>query len=926
MMRRSSSHTRRTAAAAAVVSLLVLAACDGTGPATRPVAPKSTSSHAALASALPPTCAGTTVHDKHASTFPCTACHPTGATFGFAIPYTFPGGTTTAGGTLVRGTGTSPTTCAVGCHHPQGAPVHEVAWDAPGPLACTSCHATSRLPAAHPAVTAYASRADCERCHATGSHTDGAVALVAHVPGWMDEGGSAFHAYSANRGLASCQQCHAADLGGGITGISCAQCHDERDESGAVVVAWKANCTMCHGGTDDSTTGAPPRTIWGFASDPVRSGAHGAHLAGSAIAPPFECGVCHVKPADALAPGHVDAVVTGAPVANVSFGGLASTRLTTAPTWDRTSATCSNTYCHGATLSGGTKTAPVWTRLDGTQASCGTCHGVPPPAPHPVVSGGMPACNPCHSDTMDVTGALVAPSAGGKHLDGVVQSSGHEASWMDQASAGFHGASAQQGLQACQACHGQDLGGGTAGVACAECHGSAGQLVCTSCHGDVPGDAPRSTHLAGGATPSSDCRTCHDSAQQAGGHYRLPPPGGSFPDDSCRACHDGSGTVLSGRTPPLLLGWNDTAAGDWHGGRVGTGSSGSLKPPFARGQAPLPCTACHDAHTSANPFLIAPQVNGNAISPTAFDRAGVGAEVLCAACHDGERHGSCTGCHGTDPEPPGQPCFWCHGHEGILQWRPATECHGCHTISQPPPVEHFAPVVADAAVSNVTTTTATVSWTTSEPSTSYVEYGVGAPASIAGDDGLVTSHVVTLTGLEPGAAYVWRVRSSDQFRNVAKSALGAFTTLSLDDVPAPVLAFVWADTETPNTTVVAPLAWYPVTAPSGTSVEYEVQLASDPGFTVLQNAALGRADPSLATGNSGWIPGTPTTVRDPTPRAALAFDVTLTNVPQQPDTCESPVPNVYYFRVRARDQAGKVSGWSAPGAFSSAALNPSYCD
>ena len=62
---------------------------------------------------------------------------------------------------------------------------------------------------------------------------------------------------------------------------------------------------MCHGGTDNQT-GAPPRTTWGQGADPVRVGAHTSHLSGSSIAPAFDCGVCHVKPADALAAGHID--------------------------------------------------------------------------------------------------------------------------------------------------------------------------------------------------------------------------------------------------------------------------------------------------------------------------------------------------------------------------------------------------------------------------------------------------------------------------------------------------------------------------------------------------------------------------------------------------------------------------------------------
>ena len=51
---------------------------------------------------------------------------------------------------------------------------------------------------------------------------------------------------------------------------------------------------------------------------------------------------------------------------------------------------------------------------------------------------------------MDASGSLIAPSAGGKHLDGTVQATGgHPAGWMDTASAGFHAVSANQGLAGC---------------------------------------------------------------------------------------------------------------------------------------------------------------------------------------------------------------------------------------------------------------------------------------------------------------------------------------------------------------------------------------------------------------------------------------------------------------------------------------------
>ncbi|HET8538898.1 MAG TPA: CxxxxCH/CxxCH domain-containing protein [Anaeromyxobacter sp.] len=493
---------------------LLIAACGGRdGDVARALAGPRT--RAALSAAT--ACADETVHDEHANRFPCTACHPTGATFGFTVPYTFPGGTTTAGGVLVRGT---PTTCSVGCHHP-GGPVKEIAWNAPGPLACTACHATSALPDGHPAVAADAPRAECERCHATAGHGTGSVALVGHAAAWREPTAAGFHAAAANRGLAECQVCHGADLGGGAARRGCGGCHDQTTPT---FVSWKVRCTMCHGGTDDST-GAPPRTTWGNADDAVRTGAHGAHVRASPIAPAHDCVACHVEPQDALASGHLDPGP-----AEVTFGGPAVIGPTT-PAWDRATATCSSTYCHGSAAKGGSNPAPTWTRVGSGEAACGACHGLPPPAPHPTVSAVRAECASCHHVTLNAAGDVVPPADGGKHLDGVVQSSGHAAEWKDPASAGFHAYAANRGLASCQPCHGTSLDGVGAPVAkgaCAGCHAAGWSTRCTMCHGGVENQtgAPPKATWGNGA-----------EAVRVGAHGRHVQGGALAKPIPCLACH-----------------------------------------------------------------------------------------------------------------------------------------------------------------------------------------------------------------------------------------------------------------------------------------------------------------------------------------------------------------------------------------------------
>lgn len=110
------------------------------------------------------------------------------------------------------------------------------------------------------------------------------------------------------------------------------------------------------------------------------------------------------------------------------------------------------------------------------------------------------------------------------------------------------------------------------------------------------------------------------------------------------------------------------------------------------------------------------------------------------------------------------------------------------TDNAPPVI--LAPLVTSAGA------TATVSWTTNEPSTSRVDYGLSASAltSNVSSPALVTSHGRDLTGLTPGATYFYRVTSVD--------ALGHSSTWPpLADPPASFVASVtrtiWPVSATP---------------------------------------------------------------------------------------------------------------------------------
>jgi len=152
---------------------------------------------------------------------------------------------------------------------------------------------------------------------------------------------------------------------GGSATTSCATCHG---------TTWKTNCVLCHGGTANQT-GAPPKGTWGD-GNAFAAGAHTSHIAGSAgIALALDCVACHTRPVDALTAGHVN----GSPnVTGYTGTDPAMLKATTDPGWSRATASCATSYCHGATLVGGTNKTPVWTAASGTQATCGACHDNPP--------------------------------------------------------------------------------------------------------------------------------------------------------------------------------------------------------------------------------------------------------------------------------------------------------------------------------------------------------------------------------------------------------------------------------------------------------------------------------------------------------------------------------------------------------------------
>jgi hypothetical protein len=88
-----------------------------------------------------------------------------------------------------------------------------------------------------------------------------------------------------------------------------------------------------------------------------------------------------------------------------------------------------------------------------------------------------------------------------------------------------------------------------------------------------------------------------------------------------------------------------------------------------------------------------------------------------------------------------------------------------------------APIVTNVAAA-VASTSATVSWTTNEPSSSQVQYGTTTAygTTTVLDTTLVTKHSQTLTGLSPATLYDYRVLSRDNATNLTTTANFTFST------------------------------------------------------------------------------------------------------------------------------------------------------
>ncbi|MBK9037286.1 MAG: CxxxxCH/CxxCH domain-containing protein [Myxococcales bacterium] len=427
--------------------------------------------------------------------------------------------------------------------------------------------------------------------------------------------------------------------------MDCGSCHDtmvpgaglviavpERHIDGNLDVTGGQACDSCHG---SGGVFAPPRDTAGNTATTARGvGAHRAHLANGPWYKPVECSDCHRVPSGVSSAGHTDTPLP----AELTF----SARAGTATTWSGTR--CSNNYCHGGTLgAGGSATAPTWTLVNGTQSTCGSCHGAPPPPPHPS----NPDCGQCH-DTMTPGGGMVITD-GARHIDGNLDVTG---------------------ALACDSCHGgagesappQDTAGNTATTARG-----------VGAHREHLGPSARHAEIA--------CAACHRVPATVGavGHNDTPLPaeltftglavGTAWNGTTCASSYCHGATLAAGgtATTPRWTLVNGTQA---------TCSSCHGAPPPPPHPADSNCSNCHAPVAGPGLTIAMPTLHVDGVlQVTAVHPAGWAQATMHGAEFNAQGAASCAtaGCHGTalTGGASGVSCNGCHA-----SWQ--TNCVFCH--------------------------------------------------------------------------------------------------------------------------------------------------------------------------------------------------------------------------------------------------------
>ncbi|WDT74630.1 MAG: fibronectin type III domain-containing protein [Candidatus Manganitrophus sp.] len=143
---------------------------------------------------------------------------------------------------------------------------------------------------------------------------------------------------------------------------------------------------------------------------------------------------------------------------------------------------------------------------------------------------------------------------------------------------------------------------------------------------------------------------------------------------------------------------------------------------------------------------------------------------------------------------------------------------GDHTFITPAPPDNTAPTLSGISSGNLTSNSATISWTTNEAADTQVQYGTtsayGSTTSL--NSAMTTSHSQGLTGLSPSTLYHYRVLSKDAAGNLATSGNNTFTTPAPPDTTPPTFSGITASSLAFDSVAVT----WSTNEPSSSQVEY----------------------------------------------------------------------------------------------------------
>ena len=479
----------------------------------------------------------------------------------------------------------------------------------------------------------------CQDCHQ--SYVRHETAALG-VPGWSWRHGLVVRTIY-DRDMTECQLCHGSDYLGGVSNVSCKNCHESFPHSenwatpaGAhgpyVQTELNGNttdCQLCHGvnlkgGTSEvscfSCHESYPHPSIG---EWLPFSGHGSHVLNDLGGSTEGCKLCH---GEDLTGGNTGFSCFACHSTFPHAEGWAT--LSGHGTYVRTTLggnTNSCKLCHGNDLTGGT-----------SGVSCFSCHES---YPHPSMGEWLPfsghgshvlndlggsteGCKLCHGE--DLTGGNTGFSCFACH-----QSFPHGENWGTFEGHGSHVQTELSGnTNSCNLCHGGDLTGGSSGVSCFSCHESyphAGDWSNpTTGHGNYVMD-----QLNGN---TASCESCHGE-NLTGGNAGV----------SCFACHS--------NYPHTDPAWLSLSPAN-HGGSHGPAAYGS-------GKDSCDSANCHGANFAGNPPTVPGCTGCHAQYP--HENFNDHPETFIQQIQNGNTY-TCTKCHGSDygREVNGATCLGCH--------------------------------------------------------------------------------------------------------------------------------------------------------------------------------------------------------------------------------------------------------------------------